>query len=496
MTKIDICDTQRNNLIAAALGLQQCTRTAANIVPLPGTDRFIAIGTPGDVARLVAAENKPTAPLSAEELDKLEEKFRNNKCITRAEQAALIAQARLAAQPVVAKDIKTWKDRLKDHVDCRPGEAERRAMKAEIFDLRAALAAPVAAQADTTEPSTGDFAHIERLSKATTRPYTPIYQVWNTGSGAWDDANEREYAAAPESYRRTVYVATSATATSAGDADTTEPSAGELLDAAECLLEVLDGYHEQLVPINRKSTTVTWLRKAVAAANKEHATSAGEADTTANTCNWPICQPEHVQQQVADQVYRELYSGEPTPQDRGAGMQVAQYCLVCGGNGGHRAGCAAPTDEQIRSAIPVELAGVAEEVKSGSGFWHSCSGCYDTEDGHPTMQYAYSRVLGCALGNGCSECGGIGAVWDNADYEAMARDWDEDDDASPAQSSAAPAEVSVTNYGSPVDKSVCAAAPSPAAPQQPVAQLGEQSAAARDVLASAEHDHSEGGHHD
>lgn len=51
--KIDPCDTMRNNLIAEALGLQHCTKTAANVVELPGTDRVIAIGTPAEVARLL-----------------------------------------------------------------------------------------------------------------------------------------------------------------------------------------------------------------------------------------------------------------------------------------------------------------------------------------------------------------------------------------------------------------------------------------------------------
>jgi len=83
-------------------------------------------------------------------------------------------------------------------------------------------------------------------------------------------------------------------------------------------------------------------------------------------------------------------------------------------------------------AEPVELMGVREEIAEGSGFWRECSGCYDTEDGHPTQNYAYSKVFGCSLGNGCSECGGIGAVWDNTDYQAMARDWDKDDGAAPA----------------------------------------------------------------
>lgn len=53
-TKIDPCDTMRNNLIAAALGLQQCTKTAANVVPL-ADGRVIAIGTPAQVRELIAA---------------------------------------------------------------------------------------------------------------------------------------------------------------------------------------------------------------------------------------------------------------------------------------------------------------------------------------------------------------------------------------------------------------------------------------------------------
>jgi hypothetical protein len=81
------------------------------------------------------------------------------------------------------------------------------------------------------------------------------------------------------------------------------------------------------------------------------------------------------------------------------------------------AGAAAKTEQAPELAI--ELVGVREAMAEGGGFWSSCSGCYDTEDGHPTGPYSYSRVFGCALGSGCSECGGIGAVWDNTDYEAM-----------------------------------------------------------------------------
>ncbi|EYS89529.1 hypothetical protein CF68_33110 [Cupriavidus sp. SK-4] len=69
--------------------------------------------------------------------------------------------------------------------------------------------------------------------------------------------------------------------------------------------------------------------------------------------------------------------------------------------------------------LPVELRAVAETVAEGAGFWATCTGCYDTEDGRPTQKYAHSDVFGCELGNGCRECGGLGAVWDDTDYAAM-----------------------------------------------------------------------------
>ncbi|MPQ71457.1 hypothetical protein [Pseudomonas sp. MWU12-2323] len=71
------------------------------------------------------------------------------------------------------------------------------------------------------------------------------------------------------------------------------------------------------------------------------------------------------------------------------------------------------------SPEPVELAGVAAQLKNG--FWDSCSGCHETEDGHPVGKYPYSQLFGCALGAGCGECGGIGAVWDSTDYDEVAK---------------------------------------------------------------------------
>ena len=46
----------------------------------------------------------------------------------------------------------------------------------------------------------------------------------------------------------------------------------------------------------------------------EVGSATGAAQSTAGAgCRWPLCQPEHVQQAVADQAYRELYSGDVAP---------------------------------------------------------------------------------------------------------------------------------------------------------------------------------------
>lgn len=67
-------------------------------------------------------------------------------------------------------------------------------------------------------------------------------------------------------------------------------------------------------------------------------------------------------------------------------------------------------------AGPVELDGIPEALAEARGFWRSCSGCYETEDGHPVGSYAFSTVMECPIGVGCSECGGLGAIWDATDY--------------------------------------------------------------------------------
>jgi hypothetical protein len=89
----------------------------------------------------------------------------------------------------------------------------------------------------------------------------------------------------------------------------------------------------------------------------------------------------------------------------------------------HRTASEARVQEGEADAL---IDGLAERIESvvefsGYGCWTTCTGCYESEDGHPNGDYPHSQVLNCTLGGGCSECGGIGAVWDNTDYEDVAR---------------------------------------------------------------------------
>jgi hypothetical protein len=65
---------------------------------------------------------------------------------------------------------------------------------------------------------------------------------------------------------------------------------------------------------------------------------------------------------------------------------------------------------------------IKERLAEGDGVWVTCTGCHESEDGYDNGHYPHSDVFGCKLGGGCSECGGIGAIWDTTDYGAMAED--------------------------------------------------------------------------
>lgn len=55
-------EAKRLRLLAAALELQHYTGTAANVVEIPGDDQVIVIGTPAEVAQVLAIEPSTEPP--------------------------------------------------------------------------------------------------------------------------------------------------------------------------------------------------------------------------------------------------------------------------------------------------------------------------------------------------------------------------------------------------------------------------------------------------
>lgn len=76
-----------------------------------------------------------------------------------------------------------------------------------------------------------------------------------------------------------------------------------------------------------------------------------------------------------------------------------------------------PAPQVMGSSIEPDFAAsikrtCSEEASNGAACgWTPCTGCYDTEDGHPTAHYPHSRIFGCDVGSGCLECGGLGVVF-------------------------------------------------------------------------------------
>lgn len=56
---------------------------------------------------------------------------------------------------------------------------------------------------------------------------------------------------------------------------------------------------------------------------------------------------------------------------------------------------------------------IKEESANGAAVgWRSCTGCHETNEGYETGHFPYSKMFGCYVGSGCSECGGIGVTWE------------------------------------------------------------------------------------
>lgn len=88
--------------------------------------------------------------------------------------------------------------------------------------------------------------------------------------------------------------------------------------------------------------------------------------------------------------------------------------------------------EEAVKANPIEVIdalivdSISTQISEGDGFWRSCSGCHELNEGRDTGPY--SETFKCTVGGGCRECGGIGAVWDATDYESLADSMMRDDE--------------------------------------------------------------------
>ncbi|KQM37642.1 hypothetical protein [Sphingomonas sp. Leaf10] len=57
---------------------------------------------------------------------------------------------------------------------------------------------------------------------------------------------------------------------------------------------------------------------------------------------------------------------------------------------------------------------IKELMDEGDGFWTACSGCQESCDGYVSERdYPFDPIFRCQPGGGCSECGGIGVLWDD-----------------------------------------------------------------------------------
>ncbi|NQE62905.1 hypothetical protein [Caulobacter sp. RHG1] len=97
-----------------------------------------------------------------------------------------------------------------------------------------------------------------------------------------------------------------------------------------------------------------------------------------------------------------------------------------------------PVGSADAGSLPALAERIAEVMDDGDGFWRACTGCQESIDGYvSTRDYPRSSVFRCQPGAGCRECGGLGVIWDNIDYGAMADAMLADEAATPDEQFAA-----------------------------------------------------------
>lgn len=83
---------------------------------------------------------------------------------------------------------------------------------------------------------------------------------------------------------------------------------------------------------------------------------------------------------------------------------------------------AAAVQERTHVVVPIgEAERIAHACQEYGGWWHSCSGCHETNEGYSTGHYPYDQRFKCEMGAGCNECGGLGVVWQIAPTEEECR---------------------------------------------------------------------------
>jgi hypothetical protein len=76
-------------------------------------------------------------------------------------------------------------------------------------------------------------------------------------------------------------------------------------------------------------------------------------------------------------------------------------------------------DREAQAREEYRVQRIAEVIEENGGCWRACSGCQESDEGYvSTKYYPYDPTFKCQPGSGCSECGGIGVIWEDGEFLA------------------------------------------------------------------------------
>lgn len=103
-----------------------------------------------------------------------------------------------------------------------------------------------------------------------------------------------------------------------------------------------------------------------------------------------------------------------------AWWEAAQIIRAAMAEDGGAPRAAVPAEPDSRAGAEISDAAVAKAIDEDGGWWKSCSGCHETNEGQETGHYPYSELFRCHVGGGCIECGGLGVRWEYYSEEQYA----------------------------------------------------------------------------